>query len=88
MEGLFYLNALAEALWTLRNQGIIIHVHCPGWPYGGMAMILASVAHEITLAPQASMGLFGSRVSGNTLPKPVPDLDFQPEHLHLERQNS
>lgn len=85
MEGLFHLNALAETLWQFRNRGIAIHVHCSGWLYGGMAMILASVAHEITLSAQAHMGLFGPKVLGDSNAGPVPALDFQPEHFHLSR---
>lgn len=88
MEGLFHLNAIAESLWVLRNRGIAIHVNCPGWLYGGMAMILASVAHEITLHPQAHMGLFGPRVSGESNANLTPAQDFQQEHLHLTRLQS
>jgi acetyl-CoA carboxylase beta subunit len=87
LEGLFYLNVLAESLWQLRQQGIKIQVHCPGWLYGGMALILASVAQEITLHPQARMGLLGPKLSGH-MPgesNPTPALDFQPEHLELKR---
>jgi acetyl-CoA carboxylase beta subunit len=87
MEGLFHLNDLEESLWHYRNRGIAIHVHCSGWLYGGMAMILASVAHEITLGEQAHMGLFGPKVLGNNNTGPVPALDLQPEHLHLSRLN-
>lgn len=85
MEGLFHLNAIAESLWHFRNQGIAIHVDCSGWLYGGMAMILASVAHEIALGEQAHMGLFGPKVLGDNHTGPVPALNFQPEHLHLSR---
>lgn len=85
MEGLAHLNAIAEKLWAFRRQDIHIQVQCPGWLYGGMAMILASVAHEIILKPQAQMGLFGSKLlklSANSL---IPDTKFNPTHLKLTR---
>jgi acetyl-CoA carboxylase beta subunit len=85
MEGLFHLNVIAESLWELRNQGVRISVECPGWLYGGMAMVLASVAHEIVLHPQAHMGLFGPKVLGENVPGSIPAVGTQPDKLSLLR---
>ena len=86
MEGLFHLNAIAEELWALRNRGVKITVECPGWLYGGMAMVLTSVAHQIVLHPQAHMGLFGPKVLGQTSFEPIPAVKYQPSHLELTRR--
>jgi acetyl-CoA carboxylase beta subunit len=88
LEGLFHLNAIVEALWQLRNRGVVIQVDCVGWLYGGMAMILASVADEITLHEQAHMGLFGPKVHGNQAAGPLPALNFKPKQLQLNRIGS
>ena len=85
LEGLFHLNHIAEGLWQFRNRGVRVEVICPGWLYGGMAMVLASVANQITLSPDAHMGLFGPKVQGSETPGAIPASDFQPEHLQLTR---
>ena len=85
MEGLYYLNAVAEKLWAFRRQGIHLQVYCPDWLYGGMAMVLASAAHEITLESHAQMGLFGSKILKTHATTPIPTLDLKPKHLKLSR---
>jgi acetyl-CoA carboxylase beta subunit len=85
LAGLFYLNKLTETLWQFRAKGLYLRLIVPGWLYGGMAMGLASVVHEVILAPSASMGLLGHRVSGQTNDVPIPSVTFQPKHLKLLR---
>lgn len=85
LTGLFYLNAFLEALWQHRTAGMHLGLIVTAWLYGGMAMALASVVHEIVLAPSANMGLFGHRVSGKTNEAFIPLARFQPKHLNLLR---
>jgi acetyl-CoA carboxylase beta subunit len=87
MAGLFYLNAILEALWQCRIRGLYIRVLVSGWLYGGIAMAIASVAQEVVLSPTATMGLLGHRVrgEGQTEQSLIPTVGFQPEHLNLGR---
>lgn len=87
MEGLFYLNAFLEALWRFRERGIHITVISDGWLYGGMAMALSAVAHEVVLSESAAMGLLGSRVLAQDTNGPMPNLEFQPPQTSLRRVN-
>lgn len=61
MEGLWHLNAFLEALWGFRSRNIRIVAVSDGWLYGGMAMALCAVAHEIRKDRQAIVSLFGRR---------------------------
>jgi acetyl-CoA carboxylase beta subunit len=88
MEGLFYLNALLEALWQLRASGTHIRVISSGWLFGGMALALASVATEIILGKSVCMGLLGKRVSGNAHETPIPVASFQPASFKLVRTSN
>ncbi len=85
MEGLLALNRLLENLWGLRARRVYIRVVCDGWLYGGMGMLVAAVAHEVLLTPEASWGLLGSRVTGQEILVPTPLQSFQPCHLKLKR---
>lgn len=84
MEGLFYLNEFLGALWNFRLRGIRIITVSVGWLYGGMALSLAAVSHEIRLSENARMGLFGSKILKDA-PLKTPAETFQPPHLKLER---
>lgn len=88
LEGLFYLNSILEVLWQVRFRGIAIRVVSTGWLYGGMAMALTTVANEIILGTETTMGLLGKRVSGCQLKTEIPVASFRPEHLELIRSSS
>lgn len=85
MEGLLALNTMLETLWRLRSQSVNIRVVCNGWLYGGMGMLVAAVAHEVILTPQASWGLLGRRVTGQENVGSIPVNSLQPPHLLLQR---
>jgi|GEM_PF-3593962 len=85
MEGLLALNGLLESFWGLRARRVYICAICDGWLYGGMGMLVATVAHEVLLTPEASWGLLGSCVTGRENLAPIPLQCFQPSHFHLHR---